>query len=213
MTPVTKWPAWALATLLLAVLCTQQPAKAELRQDDTAVVIAAVVNDDVITEYDVIARMRLVMLSARIPDTPENRERLLPQVLRSLIDERLQIQEAQRLEISVEKDELEAAIRRIEEANVVRGATGAERLQFGVGLHYGSFMFGNIGTLERLEFTAVGAAVNEAARLEALTKELELPVVASETFASLAEESWTDQGLHRLRGVVQERRVFTLSVR
>lgn len=105
------------------------------------------------------------------------------------------------------------AIRRIEEANVVRGATGAERLQFGVGLHYGSFMFGNIGTLERLEFTAVGAAVNEAARLEALTKELELPVVASETFASLAEESWTDQGLHRLRGVVQERRVFTLSVR
>ncbi|MEQ8165903.1 MAG: hypothetical protein RIC93_07485 [Alphaproteobacteria bacterium] len=63
MTPVTKWPAWALATLLLAVLCTQQPAKAELRQDDTAVVIAAVVNDDVITEYDVIALMRLVMLS------------------------------------------------------------------------------------------------------------------------------------------------------
>ena len=127
MTPVTKWPAWALATLLLAVLCTQQPAKAELRQDDTAVVIAAVVNDDVITEYDVIARMRLVMLSARIPDTPENRERLVPQVLRSLIDERVQIQEAQRLEISVEKDELEAAIRRIEEGAEL-GEGGLEQM-------------------------------------------------------------------------------------
>lgn len=104
----------------------------------------------------------------------------------------------------------ENALAQIAEVNVERGKTGAEVLNFGVGLHYGSFMFGNIGTPERLEFTAVGGAINEAARLEALSKELALPVVASEAFASQVPEAWQDRGLHRLRGVAHELRVFAL---
>jgi adenylate cyclase len=104
------------------------------------------------------------------------------------------------------------ALERIEAVNGERKATGAQRLKFGLGLHYGSFMFGNIGTPERLEFTAVGAAVNEAARLEALTKEFELPVVASEAFACQIKDGWEDRGLHSLRGVGQQLRVFALQV-
>lgn len=102
------------------------------------------------------------------------------------------------------------ALEQISAINRERATAGAELLKFGVGLHYGSFMFGNIGTPERLEFTAVGAAVNEAARLEALTKEFELPVVASEAFAAQAQESWEDRGLRSLRGVGQQLRVFAL---
>ncbi|MEX0921149.1 MAG: adenylate/guanylate cyclase domain-containing protein [Rhodovibrionaceae bacterium] len=105
----------------------------------------------------------------------------------------------------------ENALKRIAAVNLERGHAGAEPLKFGVGLHYGSFMFGNIGTPERLEFTAVGGAINEAARLEALSKELKLPIVASEAFASQVPESWQDRGLHSLRGVAHELRVFALA--
>ncbi len=102
------------------------------------------------------------------------------------------------------------ALSRIDAVNRERSKQGAEQLKFGVGLHYGSFMFGNIGTPERLEFTAVGSAINEAARLETLSKELKLPVVASEAFASQVPEDWQDHGLHSLRGVTHELRVFAL---
>ena len=59
--------------------------------------LAAVVNDDIISELDVYMRLRMAMLSARLEDTEETRQRLLPQVLRNLIDDRLKMQEAKRL--------------------------------------------------------------------------------------------------------------------
>src|SRR5688572_17109666 len=58
--------------------------------------IAAVVNDDIISELDVFMRLRMAMLSAKLQDTEETRRRLLPQVLRNLIDDRLKMQEAKR---------------------------------------------------------------------------------------------------------------------
>ena len=79
--------------------------------------IAAIVNDDVISVYDVNERMRLIMFSANIPDTPEGRQQLGPQIVRSLIDEQLEMQEAKRLNISVEQSEYEAAIARLESQN------------------------------------------------------------------------------------------------
>lgn len=79
--------------------------------------IAAIVNDDVISVYDVNERMRLIMFSANIPDTPEARQQLGPQIVRSLIDEQLETQEAKRLNISVEQSEYEAAIARLESQN------------------------------------------------------------------------------------------------
>src|ERR1051325_12255055 len=58
--------------------------------------IAAVVNEDIITELDVYMRLRMAMLSAKLDDNDETRRRLLPQVLRNLIDDHLKLQEAKR---------------------------------------------------------------------------------------------------------------------
>jgi peptidyl-prolyl cis-trans isomerase SurA len=79
--------------------------------------IAAVVNDEVISVYDLRARMRLVMFSTGVPDSLEARRRLEPQILRSLIDERLQLQEAKRLNIGINADEVKTAFGQIEAQN------------------------------------------------------------------------------------------------
>ncbi len=75
-----------------------------------------------------------------------------------------------------------------------------EPLAYGVGLHTGEFLLGNIGVPDRLEFTAIGPAINEVARLESLTKELGHTVVASGQFASLCSGAFTPLGDHVLRG-------------
>lgn len=79
--------------------------------------IAAVVNDDVVSAYEVQARIRLLLVTSGLPPTPEMTQRLQGQVLRLLIDERLQLQEAQRLGITIPDSEVDQALRRIEEAN------------------------------------------------------------------------------------------------
>ena len=79
--------------------------------------IAAVVNDEVISVYDLNARTRVIMSSTRLPDNAETRRRLVPQILRSLIDEKLQLQEAKRLNIGVSNEELADAFRTIEKNN------------------------------------------------------------------------------------------------
>ena len=83
------------------------------------------------------------------------------------------------------------------------------QLAFGIGLHVGSLMYGNIGVPERLEFTATGPAVNEAARLEELTKTLERPILASAAFAQRVDIDWEPLGQHELRGLGCCHRVFT----
>lgn len=79
--------------------------------------IAAVVNDDVVSVYDIENRMKMLMATSGMPDTPEVRERLRPQVLHMLIDERLEIQEAKRINAVVTEKDIDAAIGRIETAN------------------------------------------------------------------------------------------------
>ncbi|HYG91440.1 MAG TPA: peptidylprolyl isomerase [Azospirillum sp.] len=79
--------------------------------------IAAVVNEDAISMSDVHARLRLMVLSAGMPDTAETRQRLTPQALRQLVDERLQLQEAKRLNVTVPQGELDKAIEKIAEQN------------------------------------------------------------------------------------------------
>jgi adenylate cyclase len=63
--------------------------------------------------------------------------------------------------------------------------SGAEPLNFGIGVHVGDVMYGNIGSRARLDFTVIGPAVNMASRLEALTKQLGRPVLLSRAFADL----------------------------
>ncbi len=83
--------------------------------------IAASVNDTVITTTDLEERYHLALIASGLPDNPEVREKLLPQILRSLIDEQLQAQEAKRLDVKVPRDDVEAAMARIAHDNNIQG--------------------------------------------------------------------------------------------
>ena len=79
--------------------------------------IAAVVNDDVISVFDLVSRMKMVELSSNLADTPETRQRIGGQVLRALVDEKLQLQEAKRQNVVATDDELNTALAQIEKQN------------------------------------------------------------------------------------------------
>lgn len=85
-------------------------------------------------------------------------------------------------------------------------------LAFGIGLHFGEVEFGNIGTRDRLDFTVIGPSVNEASRIEPLTKSLGYPVLMTDAFAKLCkDEAIRSLGFHVLRGVREPREIFTLA--
>ncbi|HEU5175975.1 MAG TPA: adenylate/guanylate cyclase domain-containing protein [Burkholderiales bacterium] len=83
-------------------------------------------------------------------------------------------------------------------------------LRFGIGLHLGELTYGNIGTPTRIEFTVIGAAANEAARIEALCKVLKVDLLVSERVARVLPQPWRSLGLHTLRGVGDKMELFTL---
>jgi len=79
--------------------------------------IAAVVNDDMISLGDLEARIRLVLLSSQLPDNAQVRQRVTSQVLRTLIDEKLEVQEAKRYNVTVSDDDVSKAFDRLEQQN------------------------------------------------------------------------------------------------
>ncbi len=106
----------------------------------------------------------------------------------------------------------ERALDDVETLNSERGSIGQPVLRFGLGLHLGGLLLGNIGTRERLEFTAVGPAVNLAARLEEFTKSCGHPVVASRDFAAAAAEGrWQSLGRQSLRSLAEPVEVLALT--
>jgi peptidyl-prolyl cis-trans isomerase SurA len=105
----------AALALLAAVALLLAPA-APLRAQGVER-IAAVVNEDAISSSDVVSRLKLLLFSSGLQATQENQSRLLPQVLRSLIDETLQLQEVARFNIVVEEAEVEAAVADIARRN------------------------------------------------------------------------------------------------
>jgi len=102
------------------------------------------------------------------------------------------------------------AIRRLREANRERKALGQPKIRFGIGLHYGEVMFGNIGAPDRLEFTVVGSAANRAARIEAETKALGIKLITSDAFAGVCPEPLTPIGVRRLRGIADPIGLYSL---
>jgi peptidyl-prolyl cis-trans isomerase SurA len=102
---------FAIASLI-GLLLALQPARAAVEQR-----IVAVVNDEVISAQDLNERLQLVTLTSGIADSEQARARLAPQVLRSLIEETLQLQEAERLGITVEEAEIQQALANIAERN------------------------------------------------------------------------------------------------
>src|SRR5262249_13315403 len=79
--------------------------------------IVAVVNDNPISKIDLIVRMQLVIRSTGLNDTPDVRARLAPQVLRTLIDERIKLGEAQAQGIKTNPSEVEQALTQIAQQN------------------------------------------------------------------------------------------------
>jgi adenylate cyclase len=80
--------------------------------------------------------------------------------------------------------------------------TGRAPLNYGIGVHVGDVMYGNIGSSSRLDFTVIGPAVNMASRLETLTKQLGKPVLLSRAFADFiaGEFDLERVGEHPVRG-------------
>ncbi len=112
ISPLTRIPR-AMATAALALtLLTAAPAAAQ-----NTLSAAAVVNDEIISGLDLSLRTRLAILSIGQQDSPELRQRLTPQILRVMIDERLQLQEAERLSIEVTGPEIDQAFATIAERN------------------------------------------------------------------------------------------------
>ena len=99
---------------------------------------------------------------------------------------------------------------RMRELNRGREEKGQTPLRFGIGLHIGDVTWGNIGVPERLEFTVVGAAANEAARLEGLCKTLDRSILLSSRFAQFFPGEMILLGRHQLRGVSEPQEVFSL---
>src|ERR1700733_9797843 len=79
--------------------------------------IAAVVNDEVISVFDLISRLRMVLLSSNIPDSPDARKKVEAQILRALVDEKLQLQEAKKANVVATDDEINNSLAQIEKQN------------------------------------------------------------------------------------------------
>jgi adenylate cyclase len=85
-----------------------------------------------------------------------------------------------------------------------------ERFRFGVALHVGRILYGNIGGGNRLDFTCIGPAINLAARLEKIAGRLSRTIVASAGFAGMSAGSWTDLGEFPIAGFSKAERVYGL---
>ena len=102
---------------------------------------------------------------------------------------------------------------RIAELNVRRAASGLPVTDTNLALHAGELLYGNLGGPRRLDFTVLGSAVNEAARIEALCRSLDQNVIVSWAFAEAAGEARSrlvSLGRYAMKGVARPQELFTL---
>jgi adenylate cyclase len=102
------------------------------------------------------------------------------------------------------------AAARVADLSDRRVAAGESALRFGLALHVGEVMYGNIGGGSRLDFTCIGPAVNLAARLEKLTAKLGRTIIASAEFAAHVPEQFCSIGEFSVAGFAAHQSVFGL---
>jgi adenylate cyclase len=97
--------------------------------------------------------------------------------------------------------------------NEKNAETGRAPMNYGVGVHVGDVMYGNIGSRSRLDFTVIGPAVNMASRLESLTKQLGRTVLLSRAFADLVERDFNLErvGEYPVRGFSEPIELFAFN--
>jgi adenylate cyclase len=93
---------------------------------------------------------------------------------------------------------------RMADLNEERKQKGLAEIGYGIGLHVGNVMFGNVGLTDRLTFSAFGSAVNEVQRLQLLTKKYPHRLIASKDFATYTGGGWVTLGKEKLAGVKQK---------
>lgn len=105
--------------------------------------------------------------------------------------------------------EAQVGLEQLNQSNIQKGH---EPLGYGIGVHVGDVMYGNIGSKTRLDFTVIGPAVNIASRLESLTKLVGKPVLLSEDFVSklCSRDEFESLGAQQLRGLEQPINVYSL---
>jgi len=107
----------------------------------------------------------------------------------------------------------EEVLARVDTLNAERRKAGKPAAALDISLHTGRVLYGNVGSDQRLDFTVIGPAVNEASRIEKLCETLGRPLVMSQAFAEAATASrhrLVSLGRHRLRGVREETELFGL---
>jgi adenylate cyclase len=113
---------------------------------------------------------------------------------------------------------LDAAIeatQNLDALNAARAAAGAPAAAVDLALHIGEVLYGNVGATDRLDFTVIGPAVNEATRIEALCEPLGRPLLISPEFAAAAtggDSRLESLGRHALRGVREPKEIFALDL-
>ena len=113
---------------------------------------------------------------------------------------------------------LDAAVElhdRIAAVNQRRTAAGLPVTDTHIALHLGELLYGNLGSARRLDFTVLGPAVNEAARIEALCGSLEQPIIVSSAFAEAAGDARSrlvSLGRYAMKGVGRPQELFTVDL-
>jgi adenylate cyclase len=105
---------------------------------------------------------------------------------------------------------LQESLAYADRVNGERAEAGQQQIRYGIGLNFGTVMYGNIGVPERLAFSAIGPTVIEVARIEKLTKKLEARVLATRDVASVEPDRWRSMGLQPLEGLGDALELFGL---
>jgi adenylate cyclase len=107
-------------------------------------------------------------------------------------------------------------LERLEKLNERWQKQGMPTFRIGIGIHVGEAMVGNIGSIQRVQYTALGDTVNLASRLQTMTKDFKVPLLVSEEVKEEAEKVlgdavlFADLGTVTVRGREKPVRVYSV---